>query len=65
VGLVDAIIAAKCRRIEVSRAMQEPLADIRAVPLVKAASNRRRRSSPISWRVVATPISTTSAIWLT
>jgi hypothetical protein len=39
-GLVDAIIAAKCRRIEISRAMQEPLADIRGAPLVKAASKR-------------------------
>jgi AcrR family transcriptional regulator len=39
-GLVDAIIAAKCRRIEFSRAMQEPLADIGGQTLVKAAANR-------------------------
>jgi AcrR family transcriptional regulator len=39
-GLVDAIIKAKCQRIEISRAMQEPLADIGGVPLVKAAANK-------------------------
>jgi AcrR family transcriptional regulator len=40
VGLVEAIIKAKCQRIEVSRAMQEPLADIDGVTLVKAAANK-------------------------
>jgi AcrR family transcriptional regulator len=39
-GLVEAIITAKCRRIEFSRAMQEPLADIDGVTLVKAAANK-------------------------
>jgi AcrR family transcriptional regulator len=39
-GLVEAIIKAKCRRIEVSRAMQEPLADIDGVSLVKSAANK-------------------------
>src|SRR5882757_3688187 len=39
-GMVDAMIAAKCRRIEFSRGMQEPLADINGLPLVKAAANR-------------------------
>ena len=39
-GLVEAIIEAKCRRIEVSRAMQEPLADIDGISLVKSAANR-------------------------
>jgi hypothetical protein len=39
-GLVEAIIKAKCRRIEISRAIQEPLADIGGVALVKAAANK-------------------------
>lgn len=39
-GLVEAIIAAKCRRIEISRAMQEPLADIDGVVLVKSAATK-------------------------
>jgi AcrR family transcriptional regulator len=39
-GLVEAIIKAKCRRIEISRAMQEPLVDIDGVTLVKSAANK-------------------------
>jgi AcrR family transcriptional regulator len=40
IGLVDAMIAAKCRRIEFSRGMQEPLADIGGTALLRAAANR-------------------------
>ena len=39
-ALVEAIIKAKCRRIEVSRAMQEPLADIDGVSFVKSVANK-------------------------
>jgi AcrR family transcriptional regulator len=42
-GLVDAFIAAKWRRLEVSRAMHEPLADIAGAPLVRAAAERTAR----------------------
>ena len=38
-GLVEAIINAKCRRIEMSRAIQEPLADIGGIALVRTAAN--------------------------
>jgi AcrR family transcriptional regulator len=39
-GLVDAVIAAKWRQIEVSRALHEPLADIGGAQLVRAAAMR-------------------------
>ena len=37
-GLVDAFIAAKWRRLEVSRAMHEPLSEVGGVELVRAAA---------------------------
>lgn len=39
-GLVDALISAKWRHIEVSRAMQEPLVDVGGVLLVRAATKK-------------------------
>jgi AcrR family transcriptional regulator len=39
-GLVDAFIAAKWRRIDVSRAMHEPLGDVGGLELVRAAGTR-------------------------
>jgi AcrR family transcriptional regulator len=39
-GLVDAFIAAKWMRIDVSRAMHEPLADVGGAELVRAAAMR-------------------------
>jgi hypothetical protein len=40
VGLIDAFIVAKWRRIEVSRAMHEPLSDLRGAEPVRAAAIR-------------------------
>jgi len=37
-GLVDAFIAAKWRRLEVSRAMHEPLSEVGGIELVRAAA---------------------------
>jgi AcrR family transcriptional regulator len=37
-GLTDAFIAAKCQRIDVARAMHEPLGEVGGVKLVKAAA---------------------------
>jgi AcrR family transcriptional regulator len=42
-GLVDAFIAAKWKRIDVARAMHEPLVDIGGVELVRAAAKRGAR----------------------
>jgi len=39
-GLADAFIAAKYKRIDVSRAMHEPLADVGGAELVKTAATR-------------------------
>jgi AcrR family transcriptional regulator len=39
-GLVDAFIAVKYRRVELSRALREPLADVGGAQLVKAAAQR-------------------------
>jgi AcrR family transcriptional regulator len=39
-GLVDAFIAAKYRRVELSRALHEPLADVGGAQLVRAAAQR-------------------------
>ncbi len=39
-GMVDAMIAAKWRRLEVSRAMHEPLAEVGGAELVRAAAAR-------------------------
>ena len=39
-GLVEAFIAAKWKRIDISRAMQEPLADVGGAKLVKATAIR-------------------------
>ena len=45
-GLVDAVIAAKWERIEVSRALHEPLADIGGAQLVSASAVKVSGSSP-------------------
>lgn len=39
-GLADAFIAAKYKRIDLSRAMHEPLADVRGADLVREAAKR-------------------------
>jgi hypothetical protein len=39
-GLVDALISAKWKRLDVARAMHEPLIDIRGADLVRAATKR-------------------------
>jgi AcrR family transcriptional regulator len=49
-GLVDAFIVAKWRRIEVSRAMHEPLSDVRGAELVRAAATRAAGSVAIILR---------------
>jgi AcrR family transcriptional regulator len=40
IGLVDAFIAAKYRRVELSRALHEPLAEVGGAQLVKTAAHR-------------------------
>jgi AcrR family transcriptional regulator len=40
IGLVDAFIAAKYRRVELSRALHEPLAEVGGAQLVRAAAHR-------------------------
>jgi AcrR family transcriptional regulator len=42
-GLVDAFVAAKWKRIDISRAMHEPLVDVGGVSLVRAAALRAAR----------------------
>lgn len=43
-GLVDALVAAKWQRADVSRAMQEPLADVDGARLIRAAAARGAKS---------------------
>ena len=45
-GLVDAFIAAKWKRLEVSRAMHEPLVEVGGAELVRASAAKGRRSPP-------------------
>jgi hypothetical protein len=39
-GLIDAFIAAKWRRLEVSRALHEPLGEVRGTDLVRASASK-------------------------
>ena len=45
-GMVDAMIGAKWRRLEVSRAMHEPLVEVGGAELVRASAAKAPSSSP-------------------
>src|ERR1700743_649697 len=62
-GMVDAMIAAKWRRLEVSRAMHEPLVEVGGAELVRASAAKGAslvadllRSSPEIGRVDVEPL---------